>query len=125
MNDGPPGENGEKPNGEKPNTPNGENPNGEKPNGEKPNTPNGEKPNGEKPNTPNGEKPNTANGENPNTANGVNENADVIDPDGEDVGELPFALSARTEYVWAVPDSCDTTTDVDAVLPVLPSEHVQ
>ena len=57
---------------------------------------------------PNTEKPNGAklNGVKPNGAklNGVKENV-VIEFYAAEVPEDPFALSARTVYVWAVPCS--------------------
>ena len=49
----------------------------------------------------------------------------MTDPDEPDVPEDPFALSARTVYVCAVPCSCPTDTDADPVFPDFPSEDDQ
>jgi hypothetical protein len=57
-------------------------------------------------------------------ANGVNENV-VTDPDDADVNELPLAFVAKTVYVCAVPCSCATTTDVEAVVPDFASDDAQ
>jgi hypothetical protein len=42
-----------------------------------------------------------------------------------DVPEFPFALVAKTVYVWAVPCSWLTSTVVLAVVPVLLSDDAQ
>ncbi len=73
-----------------------------------------------------GVNPKTLNGVNPKTLNGVNPKTlkDVKEVEFADVPEFPLSFVAYTLYVCAVPASCATFTDVEAVDPLFPSEEV-